>query len=301
VNKTIGKQLRKKFRMGLVGGTALMMGAALIVSTGATAAGAQGQHYYLALGDSLSQGYQPNANGIGTDTDQGYVDDIYSSELASDSSLVVEKLGCPGETTKTFIKGGICPIYSNQLNDAARFLKKHGADTSFVTIDIGANNVDNCVTGLTVNLECINAGVEHIEHQLPIILSTLEAADPSVPIYGMNYYDPFLAAYLDGSSGQSLAALSLDLAQSVNGTLDTIYGDYNVPVADVADAFGTYDNTFNNGDMIGGNPVPDDVYNICALTYMCAASPVGPNIHANPTGYQTIANAFLAIPIAPAL
>jgi lysophospholipase L1-like esterase len=278
-----------------------MMGAALAVSTGATAAGAQGQHYYLALGDSLSQGYQPNSNGVGTDTDQGYVDDIYSSELASDSSLVVEKLGCPGETTKTFIKGGICPIYRDQLSDAAKFLKRHGADTSFVTIDIGANNVDNCVSGETVNVVCVTEGVNHMKNQLPVILSTLEAADPGVPIYGMNYYDPFLAAYLDGTSGQQLAALSLDLAQEVNGDLDAIYAQYNVPVADVADAFGTYDNTFNNNDTIEGNPVPDDVYNICALTYMCAPSPVGPNIHANPTGYQTIANAFLAIPIAPAL
>jgi lysophospholipase L1-like esterase len=278
-----------------------MVGAALAVSAVPAAAGAQTPHYYLALGDSLSQGYQPNSNGIGVDTDQGYVDDVYSSELANDSSLQVEKLGCPGETTKTFMDGGICPIYGSQLRAASRFLRLHGADTSFVTIDIGANNVDNCVSGLAVNLPCINKGVNQIKKQLPVILSTLEAADPGVPIYGMNYYDPFLAAYLDGSSGQQLAALSLDLAQEVNTTLDTIYGDYNVPVADVADAFGTYDNTFTNGDTIGGNPVPDDVYNICALTYMCAPSPVGPNIHANPTGYQTIANAFLAIPIAPAL
>jgi len=269
--------MRKKFRIGLVGGTALMVGAALAVSAVPAAAGAQTPHYYLALGDSLSQGYQPNSNGIGVDTDQGYVDDVYSSELANDSSLQVEKLGCPGETTKTFMDGGICPIYGSQLRAASRFLRLHGADTSFVTIDIGANNVDNCVSGLAVNLPCINKGVNQIKKQLPVIL------------------------YLDGSSGQQLAALSLDLAQEVNTTLDTIYGDYNVPVADVADAFGTYDNTFTNGDTIGGNPVPDDVYNICALTYMCAPSPVGPNIHANPTGYQTIANAFLAIPIAPAL
>jgi len=278
-----------------------MMCSALAVSAGATVAGAQTPHYYLALGDSLSQGYQPNSNGVGVDTDQGYVDDIYSSELATDPALEVEKLGCPGETTKTFEDGGICPIYGTQLHAASRFLRLHGADTSYVTIDIGANNVDNCVSGLTVNFTCISHGVNQMKRQLPVILSTLEAADPTVPIYGMNYYDPFLAAYLDGTSGQQLAAESLELAEVVNSALDTVYADYNVPVADVADAFGTYDNTFDNNDTIGGNPVPDDVYNICALTYMCAASPVGPNIHANPLGYQTIANAFLAIPIAPAL
>ncbi len=293
--------MRKKFRIGLVGGTALMLGAALTVSAGATAAVAQTPHYYLALGDSLSQGYQPNSNGIGLDTDQGYVDDIENAELATDPTLQVEKLGCPGETTKTFVNGGICPTYSSQLHAATKFLRLHGADTSFVTIDIGANNVDNCLVGTTVNLPCINKGINQINKQLPVILAALQAADPGVTIYGMNYYDPYLAAYLDGSAGQQLASLSLILAQSVNSTLATIYGNYNVPVADVADAYGTSDNTFNNGDTIGGNPVPDDVYNICALTYMCAPSPVGPNIHANPTGYQTIANAFLAVPIVPAL
>jgi hypothetical protein len=31
---------------------------------------------------------------------------------------------------------------------------------------------------------------------------------------------------------------------------------------------------------------------ICKLTWMCAPSPVGPNIHANKTGYGVIAGAF---------
>jgi len=254
--------------------------------------------YYLALGDSLSVGWQPNANGIGLATDQGYVDDIYASELTTNPALQLVKMGCPGETTVSFIKGGVCATtYLSQLTGAEKFLRKFGSQTSFVTLDIGANNVDNCVSGQTVDLTCISTGITKITKQIPKILAGLKAADPTVQIFGMTYYDPFLAEYLTGTTGQTLAQESISLTNSVNAAITTAYQNAGVPVADVANdsSFATSDFTFNNGDTIGGNPVPDDVFNICELTYMCAAAPVGPNIHANPTGYQAIANDFLAL------
>jgi len=44
--------------------------------------------------------------------------------------------------------------------------------------------------------------------------------------------------------------------------------------------------------MPGHGTVPVDVAKLCALTWMCAAPPYGPNIHANDEGYQVIATAF---------
>ena len=35
--------------------------------------------------------------------------------------------------------------------------------------------------------------------------------------------------------------------------------------------------------------IPQNVALICLWTYMCVPGPVGPNIHANPTGYGVIA------------
>src|SRR5689334_13986934 len=35
--------------------------------------------YYLALGDSLSQGVQPNVNGLSLETNQGYADQLYAN------------------------------------------------------------------------------------------------------------------------------------------------------------------------------------------------------------------------------
>jgi len=41
--------------------------------------------------------------------------------------------------------------------------------------------------------------------------------------------------------------------------------------------------------------VPKAVGYICSYTWMCAAPPVGPNIHANRLGYAIIANTFLDV------
>ena len=65
-----------------------------------------------------------------------------------------------------------------------------------------------------------------------------------------------------------------------------------MPVADVAAAF----NSDDFWTMVPFPPpfgsVPLNVAMICQLTYMCVPAPVGPNIHANPTGYAVIATAF---------
>jgi hypothetical protein len=40
--------------------------------------------------------------------------------------------------------------------------------------------------------------------------------------------------------------------------------------------------------------VPTDVARVCALTWMCTAPPLGPNLHPNDTGYHVIAGALAA-------
>ncbi|HEY3650504.1 MAG TPA: hypothetical protein VGL33_21250, partial [Streptosporangiaceae bacterium] len=54
--------------------------------------------YYLALGDSLAQGVQPNASGVSVMTRDGYPDQVYAALHASRPGLKLVKLGCPGET-----------------------------------------------------------------------------------------------------------------------------------------------------------------------------------------------------------
>ena len=240
--------------------------------------------YYVSLGDSLAQGVQPNASGQSVPTDQGYVDDLYAIEAKKIPGLQLEKLGCPGETTTTMINGGICSYTTgNQLGDAVAFIATHRV--ALVTIDIGANNVDGCVVDGTVNLACIEAGLQAAGHDLPIILGSIRAVDPKVRIVGMNYYDPFLAAYLTGA--QTLAKASVALAKEFNGILGTIYDAFSVRVAKVSEDFHTAN--FTPTAPLG---IPLNVNLICTYTWMCAPAPQGPNIHANAAGYLLIANAF---------
>jgi lysophospholipase L1-like esterase len=145
-------------------------------------------HYYLSLGDSLAQGFQPNG-----DLSDGYADQLYASLHSGDSKLVLAKLGCGGETTATMIDASLpyegrgashfCGFpHGSQLAEAISFLRAHRGFVSLVTTDIGANDI------LT------SAGVSTIEANLLVILAQLrDAAGPDVPIVGMTDYDPFLA------------------------------------------------------------------------------------------------------------
>jgi lysophospholipase L1-like esterase len=114
----------KRFALALCLGLATM---GAIPAAQTHAAGFVGpKAYYLALGDSLAYGYQPNGT-----YNQGYADDFYANLQAHGTSHFTN-LGCPGETSTTFMKGG-CPYWyirktfylGSQLNAALSFIKNH--------------------------------------------------------------------------------------------------------------------------------------------------------------------------------
>ena len=63
-------------------------------------------------------------------------------------------------------------------------------------------------------------------------------------------------------------------------------------MADVGAAFDLDNTTPTVAPGLG--TVPTDVARACALTWMCAAPPMGPNQHPNDTGYRAIAVALAA-------
>jgi lysophospholipase L1-like esterase len=257
--------------------------------------------YYLALGDSLAWGYQPNSAGVGIKSGHGYADDLAAYlRQHGDRGLTYDNLSCPGETTGTMLDGD-CPDLSGsgqsyvvQEAAAVAFLKKHPHARILVTLDIGANNIDSCVdSDGALDAACVEEGIGEAGTQLPEILAELKAAaGRHVTFVGMNYYDPFLADWLTGSSGQAVATESVTVSAEFNGVLDAAYAAYHVPVADVSGAFKTADLTTTTS--LDGTTVPVDVANICDWTWMCAPAPIGPNIHANNTGYSVIARTFEA-------
>jgi hypothetical protein len=118
-----------------------------------------------------------------------------------------------------------------------------------------------------------------------------KAAGRRTKIAAMTYYDPFLAEYLTGTSGQGIAQASVPLAKQINDTLASDFKAGHFRAADVAAAFDTY-TPFSNTTTFAGQTVPVAVARICQLTWMCAPAPRGPNIHANPAGYREIARVF---------
>jgi lysophospholipase L1-like esterase len=266
--------------------------------------GGQSGHYdyYLALGDSLAYGVQVTAQGVEYGSGKGYTADLaaYLKQDQGDRGLKYVNLSCPGETTGTMLDGG-CPWlselgdpYTTQIAAATSFLRQHRHARILVTLDIGANNVDGCLSGGSIDASCVAGGIADAAADLPQLLAKLKAAaGPRVSFVGMNYYDPFLAEWLTGSTGQTLAEESVALSATFNGVLDAAYAAYGVPVADVSGAFKTAD--FTDTASLDGLTVPVNVANICDWTYMCAPAPVGPNIHANTTGYEVMARSFESV------
>jgi lysophospholipase L1-like esterase len=251
--------------------------------------------YYLALGDSLSRGVQPDAAGASVETAQGYPDLVYAKLRLRHPGLRLVQLGCPGETTKTMMHGGICRYPGgSQLAAAVAFLHAHRGHVLLITIDIGANDPEDCGSqpDLAKLASCVGQ-IPGTATRLAAILASLRAAaGPGVRIVGMNYYLPALAQWRDGTLGHAVAWVSERLAVVFNGLLDSTYAQAGAGVADVFGAFDTTD--FGNPVRVPGiGSLPRNVARICEWTWECAPRPRGPNQHANPAGYRVIAGAFL--------
>jgi lysophospholipase L1-like esterase len=251
--------------------------------------------YYLALGDSLSQGVQPDAAGASVETAQGYANQVYAVLHRSRPSLRLVRLGCPGETTVTMLHGGICHYQGgSQLAAADAFLRAHRGHVTLVTLDIGANDPQDCAStsGLGMISSCITSMPDAVDNLTTILADLRTAADPDTRIVGMSYYLPELAQWRNGFIGEEIARLSARIASGYSTMLMNAYAKAGVPVADV---FGAFDTTnFGDQETVPGlGPLPKNVALLCRWTWECTPSPRGPNQHANQAGYAVIANAFL--------
>jgi lysophospholipase L1-like esterase len=259
--------------------------------------------YYLALGDSLSQGMQPDPSGVTRDTSEGYVDQLFKIERKRIPGLRLVKLGCGGESTTSMLTGHgndraarllHCDRRGgSQLKAAELFLRAHQrrGEVALVTIDIGANDVDGCARASNL-FKCVGDGEAAIKHNVPIILRRLRHAAPRGTAFaGMTLYDPILAGYFSSDPrAKSLASASVPFLKQINGVLINADSKARFRTADVAGAFKSYDTT----DQVpfNGQSIPVNVALVCSWTWACTPPPSGPNIHANKNGYAVIAGAF---------
>ena len=227
--------------------------------------------YYLALGDSLAFGYQPDL-----DWNHGYVNDFFSN-LKSHGTSNVANMGCPGETSSTFIKGGCpysylrkFPYIGPQLDAAVAYLQVFAGRVSPVTLDIGANDLLPDINPKTCTVSSsFSTDLQTVDNNLTnIILPRLKAAltvrgQVTGDLVMMNYYDPY----------QNICPQDVSYVEAMNQHLANDANGYGI----IVDVFGAF----------GGASTPNQ--NICSYTWMCS---IFKDIHATTKGYSVIANTF---------
>jgi lysophospholipase L1-like esterase len=239
-----------------------------------------GPHYYVAVGDSLSYGFQPNL-----DFRDGFVDGVTADLQTAEQPLhiTVENYACAGEKTTTMINGG-CPgnpvrhiNYSGpQLNAVVSFLEAHRGQVSPVTLEIGANDVlpdfstTTCSVSSSGDADLALLDQNLTQTILPRLIAALQTPDGhrAGDLHILNYYNPYAQKCPN----------SVDFIHTLNSHIAADAGQFLVPVVDVYAAFG--------GDA-------QMAHNVCATqsayTWICDAQ--FRDIHPTTTGYGVIAAA----------
>jgi lysophospholipase L1-like esterase len=191
----------------LILGLAALLGNAAIASRSSQPASPSPQAYYLALGDSLTYGYQPNrANGAPPSAfDTGFVD-VFGARLRTLSpKLQVVNYGCPGETTVTFTRGG-CPAFADhmklhdsfrgsQLKAALSFLRAHPGQVSPITVTLWGNDwfavlLDTCKGKVACVRKHGPKAIAALGTRLTSIVKRLRTAAPGAEIVVTGAWNP---------------------------------------------------------------------------------------------------------------
>lgn len=229
------------------------------------------RHYYLATGDSLSFGYEPNL-----DFTSGFADDLGNDlHKAYDSSSI--NFACARESTTTMISGG-CPgrfilhqsYTSAQLDAVVAFIERNVGHVSPVTLEIGANDVipdfnEAACTPISNYVDDLATMDQNLTKTiLPRIIGALTTSTGhrAGDLVLLNYYNPF-ARECPNSAG---------FVHQINDHLAADAYQFRIPVVDVYTAFG------------GDAQMAD---HICDLTWICDLQ--FHDIHPKPAGYHLIA------------
>jgi lysophospholipase L1-like esterase len=243
------------------------------------------QSYYLALGDSITYGFQPPKAKAGLPPSRfntGYVD-VFAARLRTIAPKIrLVNYGCPGESTKTFVGGG-CPgrgdvkglhdaFKGSQLDAALAFLRAHPGQVSPITLTLWGNDLDELAGACKGNFACIQAGAPRAFAQfasrLTSILKRLRVTAPKAEII------------LTGAWNFNVD----DLRRT-----DPVFRSADATIARVAAAGkARFAKTFPVFNPQGN--IAREKARICALTFACS----GGDPHPTDAGYRALAAAVWA-------
>jgi lysophospholipase L1-like esterase len=245
--------------------------------------------FTLALGDSLAFGYQAHkvaANPLDLAQFHTGFAFVFAQRVAATSagkSASLLNLGCPGETTTSFLNGPCAyhaaglPLHLNytgsQMAFAEALLAANRGRINPILVSLGANDVltligvcpgltPTCVAGqLPGILQTVGANLDQV-------LARLRGAARDAEIIVLQVYNPLEVAF--PGSNSNVLAIALN---QVIGSVATAHG------ARVANAFPAF------------NQAAPQPQVLCVMTLMCGLGGIPPaDIHASDLGYATIAD-----------
>jgi lysophospholipase L1-like esterase len=264
----------------------LFLASAAVGDSAATAQGPPGQfnppkRYYLALGDSITFGYQTHKVHPGVPAsafNTGYVD-VFAAKLSSiRPGIEVVNYGCPAESTSSFIHGG-CPwtatggplhvdYQGSQLDAAVSFLRAHRGQVSPITLHLFGKDISDFVASCSGDFGCIQqnapAAISAFAGRLRLIVQALRRAAPDAEILVISGWN----------SRVDFIAESDPLIQGVVRAMNAVATSERAMFVDLIPLF---------------NPNPNSarLAALCALTLICAER----DSHPSDTGYAAIADA----------
>lgn len=258
---------------------------------------------YLALGDSLSRGVQPDGT---RSLKYGYprVLEKRLIEQIKPAPILVEA-GCGGATTESMIAGGKdcepdAPIpYANenrassQLIWAVKQLEARKDLPTLVTLTVGGNDITPCTSPSVQKVEsCLEEVIPVLKKNWTVIARRLQAAaGPKTVLAVATTYDPILG-YIrleGGKNADAAKAFHRLIVRRVNPIMRRVFAKYDWKIADVADAMhekGSIDD--RDGRAVSA---------VCTLTWACGNF----DVHLNDEGYALAADVFEAAVIDPVL
>jgi lysophospholipase L1-like esterase len=255
--------------------------------------------YYVSLGDSWSDGFQP----LGPDqadipTKKGYERTVYKRLKQKDKNLKLVELGCGGATTQSMIDGSKPCVEkrpyksrskaTSQLTYAHKWLKAHRSRVRYVSVIIGGNDIAPCAAQADI-ATCVVTGINNIKKNLKVIAKGIRSGAGKKPhIVGSTYADVVLGQYVKSEGGKGLAQLSVNIFRDqINPTLKSAYAKQKIKFVDATAAFGGYIPFSQTTTLAPYGEIPVAVANICRYGWYCNARPT-PDIHLKAAGYAKL-------------